>query len=91
MKGEINIDLIDIDIHTIQVETMTLRELTNLFRSLGIATSDAKLADGIEQGAYPFAVCIRQKDRQFEIYKRKVYEWISERATPAAVNNEADK
>ena len=62
-----------------QVETLTLNELTVLFRSFGIQTSETKLGDGIEQGAYPFGVCIRGQKRQFEIYRRKVEEWLSER------------
>ena len=74
-------DIINID--DIRVETMTLNELTALFRRIGIATSETKLADGIEQGRYPFGICIRSSksgERQFEIYKRQVIEYITARS-----------
>jgi len=67
-----------------QIETMTLNELCALLRSYGLSTSEAKLGDGIEQGKYPFGICIHQTKRQFEIYRRLVDEWISERITRPA-------
>ncbi len=71
------------DAINIKVETMNINELAQLFRSVGISTSEAKLGDAIEQGLYPFAICIHQKGRQFEIYKRQVLEYLSSRAMPA--------
>jgi hypothetical protein len=62
-----------------QIETMTLIELTMLLRAHGVKVSQATLADGIEQGVYPFAVCIKRKTRVFEIYTALVYKWIAER------------
>jgi hypothetical protein len=67
------------NIENLVVETLNLHELAQLFRNVGISTSETKLADGIEQGKYPFAICIQQKGRQFEIYKRLVIDWLTER------------
>ena len=37
------------------------------------------LADGLEQGVYPFGVCIRtDRSRVFQIFKKKLDAWISE-------------
>lgn len=69
-----------------QIETMTLQELCNCMKMLGLRTSKEHISDGIEQGVYPFAVCIRRdesraRSRIFEIYTRKFNEWVAERAT----------
>ena len=38
------------------------------------------LADGLEQGVYPFGVCIRtDRSRVFQIFKKKLDAWIAER------------
>jgi len=68
--------------NSIYVETMTLNELARRFREAGIMTSGKKLADGIEQGKYPFGICIRTngRRRQFEIYRKLVEKWLEERA-----------
>jgi antitoxin component of RelBE/YafQ-DinJ toxin-antitoxin module len=62
-----------------KIDTMTLIELTQKLRALGMKVSQATLADGIEQGVYPFAICIRRKNRVFEIYTALVDKWIEER------------
>jgi hypothetical protein len=69
------------EISDFRVPTLTLNELAALFRRVGISTTEVKLADGIEQGVYPFGVCIRSaKGRNFEIYEQKVLEYLSERS-----------
>ena len=76
-------DITNVVIDGLHVETLTLNELTAMFRRVGIATSETKLGDGIEQGQYPFGICIKSSkgSRQFEIYARLVYQWLEERAT----------
>ena len=56
--------------------TMTLVELAAEFRASGISVSMPILADGIEQGVYPFAVCIRGKQRTFQISRYRAAEWL---------------
>lgn len=56
--------------------TMTLVELAAEFRAHGISTSLVTLGDGIEQGVYPFAVCIKGKQRTFQISRYRAAEWI---------------
>lgn len=66
------------------IKTMTLEELNRcLHEDYGMKTSKERLADGIEQGVYPFAVCIRsgENKRLFEIYERKFREWAEGVAT----------
>lgn len=74
--------MIHTDTENIRVETMTLEQTAQLFRSVGVSTTAAKLADGIEQGVYPFAICIQGKGkmRQYEIYKRLVLDYLRARA-----------
>lgn len=61
------------------IETMTLQELTLKMREHGIKTGKSTIAKGIEQGKYPFAICIHcDKQRVFEIYTKKFEEWIRE-------------
>jgi hypothetical protein len=65
-----------------KIDMLTLAELTELLRAHGMKVGQATLADGIEQGVYPFAVCIKRKTRVFEIYTALVYKWIAERLVP---------
>lgn len=67
------------------IETMTLQELCDRMQALGVRTSKERLSDGIEQGVYPFAVCIHRKEnrsrnRIFEIYTKKFEEWVRDKA-----------
>ena len=64
----------------IEIRTLNINELYALMRELGVSTSQTKLGDAIEQGKYPFAICVQQKNRNFEIYEKKLREWIIERA-----------
>lgn len=56
--------------------TMTLVELAAEFRAHGISTSLVTLGDGIEQGVYPFAICIKGKQRTFQISRYRAAEWL---------------
>ena len=67
----------------IHVETMTLNELAAFCRRIGISTSEVTLADGIEQGVFPYGICIKnpvKETRQFVIYKQLVLDYYTERA-----------
>ena len=44
------------------IPTMTLCELVERLRSLGVPTSNTKAAAMIEAGQYPFASCVRLKE-----------------------------
>lgn len=64
------------------IPTMTLCELVERLRSLGVPTSNTKAAAMIEAGQYPFASCVRLKEdgeRVFEISKVLFYKWVAER------------
>ena len=70
----------------IEIKTLTIQELYAIFRELGISTSQQKISDAIEQGIYPFAHCVQQKQRNFEIYEKPLRKWIIERADCAESN-----
>ena len=61
--------------------TLTLQQTAVRFRLAGIATSPNKIRAGIEQGVYPFGICIDLgKSKVYEIYTAQVEAWIKERA-----------
>lgn len=63
------------------VPTMTLNEATQLFRSCGVAMSETVLADGLEQGRFPFGVCIQgKKGRTVKIFTKQITEYLKERS-----------
>lgn len=64
----------------LKIETMTPEETAAAMRDLGLRSSAQKIRDGIEQGKYPFGVCINMERREFEIYKALFDNWVSERA-----------
>ena len=61
------------------IVTMDLNECAAYLREHGLRISHETLADGIEQGVYPFGVCVGGKRRVFQIFKRLLDEWIVER------------
>lgn len=65
---------------SLKIETMTPEETAAAMRDLGLRSSAQKIRDGIEQGKYPFGVCINMERREFEIYKALFDNWVSERA-----------
>ncbi len=68
-----------------RIETMTLNELAEAMRKLGLSVNNEALAVAIESGLYPFAICYRAKDsnshRHFEIYRKLFEQWVAERVT----------
>lgn len=73
--GEINFD----ELH---VETLTIQQTAQIFRDVGIATTEEKIRNGIEQGLFPFGVIVRSDKGNVmsEIYTRQVYEYLKARA-----------
>ena len=70
-----------------QVPTLNIREAVIRFREAGIPTSEEKLGAGLEQGLYPFGICIKtvskasgRDARAFEIYTKLLDEYLAERA-----------
>ena len=60
--------------------TCNIRDATLKFRAAGIHTSETVLGAGIEQGLYPFAICIHtKKGRRFEIYTKQLDNYLAER------------
>lgn len=61
------------------IKTMTMQECMEHLRAHGLSISQDTLANGIEQGVYPFGLCvIGGKRRVFQIFKKKLDAWISE-------------
>lgn len=64
------------------IPTMTLNECARYLRDHGLSISNTALADGIQQGVFPFGICICEPDdeiRTFKIFSRLVDEWIAAR------------
>lgn len=63
------------------IATLTPTDATEILREHGMKMSPDTLRHGIEQGVYPFGVCI-QCDRQpvYQIFAKLFYEWIAERS-----------
>ena len=61
------------------VETMTLNEVVDALRGLGIHTSEERVARMLMAGAYPWGVCVEgPKSRIIEIYAKKFWAWVDE-------------
>lgn len=62
------------------IETLTPAEATEILRGYGMKMSPDTLRYGIEQGVYPFGVCI-QCGRQpaYQIFTKLLDDWIKER------------
>ena len=72
------------------IPTMTVMELMDRMRSLGMRKSQQTVVDEIEQGIYPFAQAVRNGDsckRAVTIYTKLFEQWVDERAVE--VDNDA--
>ena len=58
--------------------TMTLHECAEAFRANQVPISESTICAGIEQGIFPFAVCIGGKTRKPMIFRAKFYAWLRE-------------
>ena len=62
------------------IKTMTMQECMEHLRSRGRSSAQDTLANGIEQGVYPFGLCvIGGKRRVFQIFSNLLDKWIAER------------
>ena len=62
------------------IKTMSLQECMEHLRVHGLSISQDTLANGIEQGVYPFGLCvIGGKRRVFQIFSNPLDKWIAER------------
>ena len=61
--------------------TMTPQGAAEYLRESGMSISPDTLRRGIEQGVYPFGLCIKTDGSAvYQIFKRLLDEWIAERA-----------
>lgn len=66
------------------ISTMDLNTCAAYLREHGLSISNDILGDGIEQGVYPFGICIRGRGRRvFQIFPRLLDQWIAEREVEA--------
>lgn len=64
------------------VETLTLEEATLVMRGEGIKMSKDTLKKGIQQGFFPFGVCIERDDGKAPwcyIFTVQLEDWMNER------------
>lgn len=62
------------------ISTMTPQSAAEYLRERGMSISPDTLRRGIEQGVYPFGLCIKTDGSAvYQIFKRLLDEWIAER------------
>ena len=62
------------------IKTMTMQECMDHLRAHGLSISQDTLVNWIEQGVYPFGLCvIGGKRRVFQIFTNLLDKWIAER------------
>ena len=68
-----------------KIETISVAEATERLRALGVKISSPTLRAGLQQGVYPFGVCIQPEDEDghpvYQIFVRLLDQWIEERAS----------
>lgn len=62
------------------LKTLGINETLDRLREHGMSIGQDVLSDGIEQGVFPFGICVREKKRNFFIFEKLLDEWIAERA-----------
>lgn len=63
------------------IQTMTLNQTVARLRQLGVSTTEARVARAIQDGMYPWGICIPgKKNNCFEIYTKLFDQWVAERA-----------
>ena len=58
--------------------TITPERATQIIRDAGVQIGTETLRAGIEQGIFPFGVCIEANKRIFIISKKKLAEWLAD-------------
>ena len=62
------------------IETMTLHQASKYLRDKVLSLCSDTLADGLEQGVYPFGLCVIGGQRRvFHIFPNLLDKWIAER------------
>lgn len=64
------------------LETLTVRQAADRMREKGMRISPTTVADGIEQGIYPFGSLIKREgnhNRKFIIYEVDFDRWVAEK------------
>lgn len=65
----------------VKLETMTVVQVVNELRALGVKTTPNKIRAGIIQGVYPFGVRIEMEGNEFEIYRTQFEQWKADKIT----------
>ncbi len=64
-----------------KIETLTIKQAVDELRELGMNITPDRLRAGINQGVFPFGICIQMKNFEFEIYRVPFEKWIAERVS----------
>lgn len=63
-----------------QIKVISTKRACEILAEYGMDTNPNKLGLGLQQKIYPFGVAIKATIWIYEIYERKLLEWIMERA-----------
>ena len=69
-----------------KVPTLTISQAVRMFRDAGMSMGQLVLASGIQQGLYPFEICVITDagSRRFEIYEKLLMKYLAERSEDTA-------
>ena len=59
-----------------ELKTLTLNELTQALRDLGLSIGNRKVKACIEQGIFDFAHCIKMEKDEYLIFQKGFDEWV---------------
>lgn len=72
----------------IKIGTMSTHEAVDFLRSCGMSISCDTLRLGIEQGVYPWGICITGNTSPvYQIFTRQLVDWARERSMEGMVRN----
>lgn len=59
-----------------ELKTLTLNELTQQLRDLGLSIGNRKVKACIEQGIFDFAYCVKMETNEYLIFQKGFDEWV---------------
>ena len=63
-----------------KLRTLNVNETVQRLREHGLSIGPEVLELGIQQGVFPFGVCVQKVQRKFFIFEKLLDSWIAERA-----------
>lgn len=62
------------------IKVISVTEAARIMTEYGYPMNPQKLRLGLQQGVYPFGVCIKMSDWCYDIFEWQLLKWLSEQA-----------